>query len=201
MAKKTSVELTENAQKIKNELVKAFGLKNILSAGLFVLNKLSTLDVSRIVSEVNEDFVEFDPYADRYKLIGVSTTLSEAEDFLEQNKTLDQMGVDNLRDLLKEMRNQIGDPEIPTDSIWHIDIDSPFISKLEKLVLLYRDDVGSGPSSALLMELKKFFGINGAENNPDQTQQSGSAGAAEEAAKSAEHASEVQKDRHGHRTA
>jgi hypothetical protein len=48
---KTTVDLTETARKIKEELMPIFGLKNILSAGLILLGRLSNDEKMAIITE------------------------------------------------------------------------------------------------------------------------------------------------------
>lgn len=47
--KQTTVNLTEKAQEIKIDLAPVFGLKNILSAGLILLNELSDSDQKAMI--------------------------------------------------------------------------------------------------------------------------------------------------------
>jgi hypothetical protein len=49
--KQTTVNLSKKALEIKIDLAPIFGLKNILSAGLVLLNKLSTEDQKRVIEE------------------------------------------------------------------------------------------------------------------------------------------------------
>ena len=51
--KHTTVLLTEKAQAVKVELTPIFGLKNILSAGLILLGRLSSDQQKKSVSEAN----------------------------------------------------------------------------------------------------------------------------------------------------
>ena len=55
--KQTTVNLTKEAQIIKEDLAPVYGLKNILSAGLILFNKLSHADQKSLIREVsvNED--------------------------------------------------------------------------------------------------------------------------------------------------
>jgi len=53
MTKKTTVDLTDKAQDVKDLLSPVYGLKNILSAGLIALNKLSAEERERVIVEVN----------------------------------------------------------------------------------------------------------------------------------------------------
>jgi len=53
MAKKTTVDLTDIAQSIKDSLTPIFGLKNILSAGLLVFSRLSAEDQKQVVQEAS----------------------------------------------------------------------------------------------------------------------------------------------------
>jgi len=52
--KQPAVILCEDAQKIKNELAPIFGLKNILSAGLLLFDRLSAQEKKEIIAELNE---------------------------------------------------------------------------------------------------------------------------------------------------
>ena len=62
----TTVVLTEKAQEIKEDLAPIFGLKNILSAGLMLLLKLSAEQKQSIISEANGDrYKEKCPYCGR----------------------------------------------------------------------------------------------------------------------------------------
>lgn len=47
----TTVNLTETAQKVKDDLAPVFGLKNILSAGLVLFGKLSTDEQKSVIME------------------------------------------------------------------------------------------------------------------------------------------------------
>jgi len=49
----TTVRLSEKAQQIKEELAPVFGLKNILSAGLVLFNKLNAERQKDIIKEAN----------------------------------------------------------------------------------------------------------------------------------------------------
>jgi len=49
----TTVVLTEKAQEIKEDLAPIFGLKNILSAGLVLMGKLSAEQQKAIIAEAN----------------------------------------------------------------------------------------------------------------------------------------------------
>ncbi len=51
--KQTTVVLNEVVQEIKSELAPIYGLKNILSAGLLLFNRLSDGDQKKVVAEVN----------------------------------------------------------------------------------------------------------------------------------------------------
>lgn len=49
----TTVRLTEKAQFIKEDLAPVFGLKNILSAGLLVFGKLTTIEQKVMIQRAN----------------------------------------------------------------------------------------------------------------------------------------------------
>lgn len=49
----TTVRLSEKAQEIKEELTPVFGLKNILSAGLVLFNKLNAEQQKKIIIAAN----------------------------------------------------------------------------------------------------------------------------------------------------
>ena len=51
----TTVVLTEKAQEIKEDLAPIFGLKNILSAGLVLLSKLTAEQKQNSIAEANGD--------------------------------------------------------------------------------------------------------------------------------------------------
>lgn len=51
--KQTTVNLTEVAQVIKDDLAPVFGLKNILSAGLILFDKLTDKEQKQIVKYAN----------------------------------------------------------------------------------------------------------------------------------------------------
>lgn len=55
MAKKTTVDLTGYAQDTKDRLAPIYGLRNILSAGLVLLDTLEPSDRERLISVVVED--------------------------------------------------------------------------------------------------------------------------------------------------
>ena len=50
----TSVTLNEIVQKIKDELAPVYGLKNILSAGLLLLSRLSDSEQKKTIAEVHQ---------------------------------------------------------------------------------------------------------------------------------------------------
>ena len=50
----TTVRLTKTVQKIKDELSPIYGLKNILSAGLWLFSRLSDTEQKKAVAQVNE---------------------------------------------------------------------------------------------------------------------------------------------------
>lgn len=52
--KHTTVNLSENAQLIKDDLAPVFGLKNILSAGLILFGKLSSDEQKKIIAQANK---------------------------------------------------------------------------------------------------------------------------------------------------
>lgn len=54
----TTVVLTEKAQMIKEDLAPIFGLKNILSAGLVLIGKLSAEKKQEIITEANGDILK-----------------------------------------------------------------------------------------------------------------------------------------------
>jgi len=49
----TTVVLNESVQKIKDELSPIYGLKNILSAGLMLFDRLSDTEQKKVIAEVN----------------------------------------------------------------------------------------------------------------------------------------------------
>ena len=51
----TTVVLSEKAQKVKEDLAPIFGLKNILSAGLLLLSKLTAEQKQSTIAEANGD--------------------------------------------------------------------------------------------------------------------------------------------------
>jgi len=51
--KHTTVNLTKKAQAIKDDLAPIFGLKNILSAGLMLLSKLTAEQQKSIIADAN----------------------------------------------------------------------------------------------------------------------------------------------------
>lgn len=51
----TTVNLTEKSQLIKEDLAPIFGLKNILSAGLVLLSKLTAEQKQQIIAEANRN--------------------------------------------------------------------------------------------------------------------------------------------------
>lgn len=53
--KQTTVNLTEKAQAVKEDLAPVFGLKNILSAGLILLDKLSAQQQKSTIAEANDE--------------------------------------------------------------------------------------------------------------------------------------------------
>jgi hypothetical protein len=149
MTKRTTVDLTESAQLIKEQLVKAFGLKNILSAGLLLLNKLTTLDVSRVVSEVNEDLVEFDPYVDRWKLFKVSQFLTEATHYIDHGNW------DKAKDFMLRADKEIGELETPIVSLWYVDTFKPLEQKLKQLISISTD--AGEDNKQLLCDLQQLL--------------------------------------------
>ncbi|HUX80328.1 MAG TPA: hypothetical protein VMW10_11400, partial [Alphaproteobacteria bacterium] len=52
--KHTTVVLSKTVQKIKDELSPIYGLKNILSAGLWLFSRLSDTEQKKAVAQVNE---------------------------------------------------------------------------------------------------------------------------------------------------
>jgi len=56
--KHTTVILTETAQAVKEDLAPVFGLKNILSAGLFLLSDLSTEEQKQAIIKANSENIE-----------------------------------------------------------------------------------------------------------------------------------------------
>ena len=54
----TTVVLTEKAQVIKEDLAPVFGLKNILSAGLLLLGKLTATEQKSAIAEANSSLEE-----------------------------------------------------------------------------------------------------------------------------------------------
>ncbi len=56
----TTVVLTEVSQKVKEDLAPIFGLKNILSAGLVLLSKLSDSEQKAVITEANGAGVDKD---------------------------------------------------------------------------------------------------------------------------------------------
>ena len=54
MNKKTTVDLTEEAQRIKDKFAPIYGLRNILSAGLCLFANLSRNQREDIISNVNK---------------------------------------------------------------------------------------------------------------------------------------------------
>ncbi len=50
----TTVRLSENTRKIKEELTPIYGLKNILSAGLLLLSRLSDSEQKKMIAEVHQ---------------------------------------------------------------------------------------------------------------------------------------------------
>ena len=54
MPNPTTVNLTDRAQPLKEELAPIFGLRNVLSAGLLLFSRLSAAEQRRIVAEVND---------------------------------------------------------------------------------------------------------------------------------------------------
>lgn len=63
----TTVRLTENAQAIKDNLSPVFGLKNILSAGLLLFDRLSSDDQKKLITEANI-FISESPRAQIQKI-------------------------------------------------------------------------------------------------------------------------------------
>ena len=53
IVKQTTVNLTQKAQAIKEELAPIFGLKNILSGGLLLFSKLTAEQQKTIIAEAN----------------------------------------------------------------------------------------------------------------------------------------------------
>ena len=53
IVKQTTVNLTQKAQAIKEELAPIFGLKNILSGGLLLFSKLTAEQQKSIIAEAN----------------------------------------------------------------------------------------------------------------------------------------------------
>ena len=51
--KQTTVNLLPIAQAVKEDLAPVYGLKNILSAGLFLLNKLSDTEQKELIRQLN----------------------------------------------------------------------------------------------------------------------------------------------------
>ncbi len=49
----TTVRLDESVQKIKEELTPIYGLKNVLSAGLWLFNQLSDTEQKRIIAQLH----------------------------------------------------------------------------------------------------------------------------------------------------
>ncbi len=54
MRKPTTVNLTDRAQPLKEELAPIFGLRNVLSGGLLLFSRLSAAEQRRIIAEVND---------------------------------------------------------------------------------------------------------------------------------------------------
>jgi len=54
----TTVNLTEKAQTIKDDLAPVFGLKNILSAGLILFSRLSAEQKMQVIKDANGNELE-----------------------------------------------------------------------------------------------------------------------------------------------
>jgi len=52
--KHTTVVLSDSVQKFKDALAPIYGLKNILSAGLFLLSRLNDTEQKRVIREINQ---------------------------------------------------------------------------------------------------------------------------------------------------
>jgi len=58
MTKRTTVDLTEKGQKVKDLLCPVYGLKNILSASLVLFSKLSAEEREQVIAEANGVILE-----------------------------------------------------------------------------------------------------------------------------------------------
>lgn len=84
MAKRTTVDLTNLAQDILSKLKPVFGIKNTLSAGLILLNKLSFEDLTKIIAETtSENFSdEYDPYRLHHDILNIKQKIKDEKDVL-----------------------------------------------------------------------------------------------------------------------
>lgn len=102
----TTVVLTPVAQGIKIELAPLFGLKNILSAGLVLLNKLRSEDLMTAIQEANakeEDALDF------YKSVDI---LRETRQFVgDLCKQYHITGNEDDENLLKDILAHLGEDE------------------------------------------------------------------------------------------
>jgi hypothetical protein len=55
MAKQTAINLTNYAQCVKDKLAAAYGLKNVISAGLALLDAIEPTDRERLISIIADD--------------------------------------------------------------------------------------------------------------------------------------------------
>ena len=109
----TTVVLTSEAEPIREKLAPMFGLKNVVSAGLVALNKLSRADLMRIVAEAMgrpDSRVAF--YADREKLF-------ELKQLLDHERMNPQLG-EGEKALFDDLLGIIGFPEA-VDRSWSED--------------------------------------------------------------------------------
>lgn len=112
MAKKTTVELTEFVESIKDCLVSLFGLKNILSAGIIILDKLTDEDLNKAIFEANGKSVRLDLYEDRKKLVKI-------REIIESHPT-QTGGADIPPADCRKLLDLIGNIQPPTESSWHL---------------------------------------------------------------------------------
>jgi len=100
----TSVTLNESVQKIKDELAPVFGLKNILSAGLFLFDRQTDIDKFIAIKVARGDIAPEQLTAGEQRLQKISNAISIIKEIKNSKRISPNVRnfCDKLLDILKE---------------------------------------------------------------------------------------------------